>query len=77
MTAISATHGLIHHRRLEIAADGSSLSGDEALSALTPEAERIFDDAFDRTGLAGVPYYVRFHLHPDVRGRGRRATTCA
>ena len=60
------THGLIHHRRLELAADGRSLIGDDSLSALTQEAERTFDDAFERTGMRGVPFAIRFHLHPDV-----------
>ena len=60
------THGLIHHRRLELASDGRSLIGDDSLSALTQEAERTFDAAFDRAGMAGVPFAVRFHLHPDV-----------
>ena len=60
------THGLIHHRRLELAADGRSLIGDDSLSALTQEAEKTFDVAFERTGLRGVPFAIRFHLHPDV-----------
>lgn len=61
------THGLIHHRRLELAADGRSLIGDDSLSSLTSEAERTFDAAFDRAGPSGVPFAVRFHLHPDVQ----------
>lgn len=60
------THGLIHFRRLELAPDGRSLIGDDSLSALTQEAERAFDEAFDRTGMSGVPFAIRFHLHPDV-----------
>ncbi|WP_410482357.1 heparinase II/III family protein [Ovoidimarina sediminis] len=60
------THGLIHHRRLELAADGRSLIGDDSLSALTQDAERLFDIAFDRSGMRGVPFAIRFHLHPDV-----------
>ena len=61
-----ATHGLAHYRRLELASDGRSLIGDDSLSALTQEAERTFDEAFDRSGLQGIPFHVRFHLHPDV-----------
>ena len=62
----AVTHGLVHYRRLELASDGRSLIGDDSLSALTQEAERIFDEAFDRSGLQGIPFQVRFHLHPDV-----------
>ena len=60
------THGLIHYRRLELGSDGRSLMGDDSLSALTPEAEAVFDRIFERTGGVGVPFAVRFHLHPDV-----------
>lgn len=60
------THGLIHHRRLELASDGRSLIGDDSLSALTPEAEAIFDRVFERSDGRGVAFAVRLHLHPDV-----------
>ncbi|MEM9342857.1 MAG: heparinase II/III family protein [Pseudomonadota bacterium] len=61
------THGLIHHRRLELAADGRSVIGDDSLSALQPEAEAQFDAAKEHTGQQGIPFAVRFHLHPDVK----------
>ena len=61
------THGLIHHRRLELASDGRSLIGDDSLSALTPEAEAQFDRVFERVGPQGIPFAIRFHLHPDVQ----------
>lgn len=60
------THGLIHYRRLELASDGRSLIGDDSLSALTPEAELIFDKVFERADTHGIPFAIRFHLHPDV-----------
>jgi uncharacterized heparinase superfamily protein len=60
------THGLVHYRRLELASDGRSLIGDDSLSALTPEAETVFDMVFDRSGPGGIPFAIRFHLHPDV-----------
>lgn len=61
------THGLIHHRRLELASDGRSLIGDDSLSALTPEAEAQFDRVLERTEGGGILFAIRFHLHPDVQ----------
>jgi uncharacterized heparinase superfamily protein len=61
------THGLIHHRRLELASDGRSLLGDDSLSALTPEAEAVFNAVFEKSDQTGVSFAVRFHLHPDVK----------
>lgn len=46
--------GVVHGRRLTLAPDGSSLTGADTL---TPRNLRG----------AGVPYAVRFHIHPDVR----------
>lgn len=60
------THGLLHHRRLELASDGRSLLGDDSLSALTPEAETVFDAVLDKAGSAGIGFTIRFHLHPNV-----------
>lgn len=61
------THGLVHYRRLELASDGRSLIGDESLSALTPEAEAVFDRVFERSDTHGIAFAIRFHLHPDVQ----------
>lgn len=60
------THGLAHVRRLELATDGRGLVGEDSLSALTPEAEQQFDFVFDASNLQGIPFHIRFHLHPDV-----------
>lgn len=62
----AATHGLIHLRRLDLSGDGRTLLGEDALAALTPEHRRRFQAALDRTGLTGVGYALRFHLHPEV-----------
>ena len=51
-----AEYGLIHTRRLEIAADGRSLSGFDQLAG-PHGAVRLARDA---------PYAVRFHLHRKV-----------
>lgn len=61
-----ASHGLIHIRRFDLSHDGRTLAGEETLVALTPEDKHKFDNAMDAVKLQGIPYAVRFHLHPDV-----------
>ncbi|NNF24386.1 MAG: heparinase [Rhodobacteraceae bacterium] len=63
------THGLTHVRRLELSTDGRSLTGEDALSAIGKNAEKHFDQVFERTRLQGVPFQIRFHLHPDVNAQ--------
>ncbi len=60
------SHGLLHMRRLELSVDGRSLEGEETLAALGREAQDRFDKVMDARGLQGIPFAVRFHLHPDV-----------
>jgi uncharacterized heparinase superfamily protein len=60
------THGLTHSRRIELGTDGRSLLGEDALAAIGKGAEDTFDEVFERTNLRGVPFQIRFHLHPDV-----------
>jgi uncharacterized heparinase superfamily protein len=60
------SHGLTHARRLDLAADGRALVGEDMLLALEEDQKRRFDRALDATRLHGVPYDIRFHLHPDV-----------
>ncbi|MBO9466402.1 heparinase II/III family protein [Tropicibacter sp. R15_0] len=59
-------HGLTHARSLELSLDGRSLAGEDYLVALDSPAKKRFDKAMDKLRLAGVPFDVRFHLHPDV-----------
>src|SRR5690606_8218289 len=47
--------GLVHHRRLYLTAAGSDLRGEDSLTGGLPEL--------------GVPYALRFHLHPAVEAR--------
>lgn len=61
-----ATHGLTHMRKLELNVSGRELSGEDTLTAVTEADQRAFDTALDGTSLQGVPFTVRFHLHPDV-----------
>lgn len=60
------THGLTHVRRLELATDGRGLVGEDALTAVTPEAEQQFDLVTEQASYQGIPFHIRFHLHPDV-----------
>jgi len=61
-----ATHGLLHLRNLALSRDGRALVGDDSLVARTPEQMARFTRVLDATGLQGVRFAVRFHLHPDV-----------
>ncbi len=60
------THGLTHARTLELTFDGRGLVGEDMLFAIEDEDKRRFDRAMDAKRLAGVPFDIRFHLHPDV-----------
>jgi uncharacterized heparinase superfamily protein len=57
---------LTHARTLELAADGRAVVGEDYLTTLSPGDEARFDRAMDAEKLQGIPYAIRFHLHPDV-----------
>ncbi|EAQ26141.1 MULTISPECIES: heparinase II/III family protein [unclassified Roseovarius] len=59
-------HGLTHVRQLDLTADGRGLAGEDMLLAIEEPEKRQFDRALDETRMHGIPYDVRFHLHPDV-----------
>ncbi len=61
-----ASHGLIQGRRLELSADGRTLNGEDALLAPSKADKRRFDAALNAVKLQGIPFAIRFHLHPDV-----------
>jgi len=61
-----ASHGLTHVRTLHIGFEGRELRGEDVLLAMTPADKRRFDIVFDRSRLEGIPFAVRFPLHPDV-----------
>ncbi len=61
-----ATHGLTHARILDLAPDGHELAGEDLLLALEPAHEARFDARIDASAMQGVPFALRFHLHPDV-----------
>jgi uncharacterized heparinase superfamily protein len=60
------THGLTHMRGLELAPDGRALMGQDTLGAFTAAERRRLDAVLSATRLQGVPFAVRFHLHPEV-----------
>ena len=61
-----STHGLTHVRTLHIGFEGRALRGEDVLLTMTPSDKRKFDMGFDKSRLQGIPYTIRFHLHPDV-----------
>ena len=60
------THGLTHARQLELTFDGRGMAGEDMLLALEDQEKRTFDRAMDGKTLAGIPFDIRFHLHPEV-----------
>jgi len=64
-----ATHGLTHVRKLTLSRDGRALLGEETLGALTEADRERFAICLNESRLAGVPFAIRFHLHPDVDPR--------
>ncbi len=61
-----ASHGLTHVRTLHLGMDGRALKGEDVLVAFDATDRKKFDLAFDKSKLRGIPFSVRFHLHPDV-----------
>lgn len=74
------SHGLIHHRRISLSGDGRELRGEDHVAAEGPGPRAAFDRASDAAGAdgaagtngtdgtkgPGVPYTIRFHLHPSI-----------
>jgi uncharacterized heparinase superfamily protein len=59
-------HGLTHARTLELTFDGRGLAGEDMLLAMEEAQKRRFDRSMDEVQLSGIPFDVRFHLHPEV-----------
>ena len=60
------SHGLEHLRYLDLSSDGRVLTGEDSLIATSRRSMARFDEVLARTGGAGVPFALRFHLHPDA-----------
>jgi uncharacterized heparinase superfamily protein len=58
------SHGLGHVRRIEMSSDGRMIHGEETLAAVSDAEKEKFDTALSRE--RGIPFSLRFHLHPDV-----------
>ncbi len=58
------THGLGYMRRIEMSTDGRMIHGEETLAAISDADKTRFDAAMARE--RGIPFSLRFHLHPDV-----------
>ncbi len=58
------SHGLGHVRRIEMSSDGRMIHGEETLAAVSDAEKEKFDAALSRE--RGIPFSLRFHLHPDV-----------
>ena len=61
-----STHGLTHARTIDLSIDGRGMVGEDFLTTLTDQDKQRFERALDETSLQGVPYALRFHIHPDV-----------
>jgi len=60
------THGLTHARILELTFDGRGIVGEDLLVALDLNDKARFDTKLEDTRLSGIPFEIRFHLHPEV-----------
>lgn len=61
-----STHGLTHARILELTLDGRGIVGEDLLVALDIEDKVKFDRQLEHKRLSGIPFDIRFHLHPEV-----------
>lgn len=61
-----ASHGLTHARTLDLYTDGRLFIGEDIITTLAEEDETRFDATLDARKLQGIPFTLRFHLHPDV-----------
>jgi uncharacterized heparinase superfamily protein len=60
------SHGLTHARVLTLSVDGGSLKGDDIFTTLDADDEARFDVVLKSSVDTGIPFAIRFHLHPDV-----------
>lgn len=63
--AYAARFGLMHQRRLNLNPKGSRISGIDRLIAVAADGRG--KTILERARKAGIPFAVRFHVHPDVR----------
>ncbi|MDP7151641.1 MAG: heparinase II/III family protein [Paracoccaceae bacterium] len=63
------SHGMLQGRALELTVDGSAVAGEEVLLSESTKARAKFDKIMDGLKGEGIPFTLRFHLHPDVATR--------
>ena len=63
------THGLTHARTLELTFDGRAIAGEDMLLCIDPRDTKRFDKVMDARKLEGVPFQIRFHLHPEIEAQ--------
>ncbi|WP_246003775.1 heparinase II/III family protein [Histidinibacterium lentulum] len=61
-----ADYGLTHARTLDLALDGRMVAGEDVITTLDERDRAVFEAALARSPFRGVPFDIRFHLHPDV-----------
>ncbi|MEM9778507.1 MAG: heparinase II/III-family protein, partial [Pseudomonadota bacterium] len=59
-------YGLVHERRLFVAAFGAEVHGEDVLLSPDHKAERRFANRIKGAAKLGVNIAIHFHLHPDV-----------
>ena len=59
-------YGLVHGRILDLSNDGRVLSGDDTLELASAGQQSIYDKMAEQAGPLGIPFHLRFHLHPNV-----------
>ena len=60
------SHGLTHARQIRMGPEGRRIDGIDSLLPLDDGDRQRLAAAVDATGLQGVPWALRFHLHPDT-----------
>lgn len=60
------SHGLAYGRILTLDPTGRRLTGTEVLQSQSPAERKAFDRALRNEGVEGIPFTIRFHLHPEV-----------
>ena len=60
------SYGLTHARKLELTFDGRGMAGEDLLLTVNDVAKRKFDKSPQIVALKGIPFHIRFHLHPEV-----------